>query len=156
MYFQFLKRDRIIDQTISQFMLGERGGIKNIVQFYNIWANQINDGMNILLVRYEDIHVDAMRELRRIVDFIGLQEIPDETLAEAVTYSSFERMQRMERGDVLHSFRMTPGDPRDPESYKIRKGLVGGHADYLQPAEIDAADTWIANNLSSIFGYHRT
>jgi len=153
MYFQFLKRDRIIDRTLSQFMLGERGGIKSVVEFYNMWGRQLDNGMNILLVRYEDMYADTLTELRRVVDFIGLQAIPDETLAEAVAYASFDRMQYMERADVLHSFRMTPGDPTDPESYKIRKGRVGGHTDYLEPADIAAADRWITDHLAPVFGY---
>lgn len=156
MYFQFLKRDRIINRGMADFLFGERGGIKSIVEFYNIWGQQLENGADVLLVRYEDMHLDAARELRRIVDFIGLEAIQDETLAEAARYASFDRMQHMEREDVLHSFRMTPGDPRDPESYKIRKGRVGGHADYLRPAEIEAADAWIASHLSPVFGYQRT
>lgn len=156
MYFQFLKRDRIINPGMLEFLFGEQGGIKSIVEFYNIWGNQIDNGANVLLVRYEDMHVDATRELRRIVAFLGLKAIPEETLAEAARYASFDRMQHMECQDVLHSFRMTPGDPCDPESYKIRKGRVGGYADYLRPAEIEAADAWIANHLAPVFGYQRT
>ena len=40
-------------------------------------------------------------------------------------------MKEMERNTVFKKRILQPGDPADGESYKVRKGKVGGHREYL-------------------------
>ena len=62
-------------------------------------------------------------------------------------------MKAMEKTNSFGTSRLKPADPRDPESYKVRKGKVGGFVDYLDPKEIKYCDEAIANHLSPIYGY---
>lgn len=62
-------------------------------------------------------------------------------------------MHRMERENRFASNRLRPGDPEDLESYKTRRGKVGGYRDCLSPASIDWIDRKIESELSDSFGY---
>ena len=44
-------------------------------------------------------------------------------------------------------------DPTDPETFKVRKGKVGGYVDYLDAKEIEYLDNKIEADLDPIFGY---
>jgi len=60
-------------------------------------------------------------------------------IEETVQRNSFERMQRRERdGSYLrYKNRLKPGDPRDINSYKVRRGKVGGYQDELSDSDIE-------------------
>jgi hypothetical protein len=106
----------------------------------------------LLLVRYEDLHADPSGQLRRIVDFLGLPAVSDETIAGAVAASTFDRMRDLEVSDSADSIRLRPGRAGDVDSFKTRQGQVGGHVDHL--AADDAA--WLggqADQLDPWYGY---
>ena len=74
-----------------------------------------------------------MGELKRLFEFAGITWVPDDALEEAVEFSSFDRMKRME---AENTHRFTHGswskrDPENPESFKVRRGKVGGYKEYL-------------------------
>jgi hypothetical protein len=46
-----------------------------------------------------------------------------------------------------------PADPDDPETFKVRKGKVGGYVDYLGEAEIEFLGRKIREELDPEFGY---
>jgi len=61
-------------------------------------------------------------------------------------------MRKLERDAAIGAYdRMKPGDRSDEESFKTRKGKVGGYREYLTADEIDAIDARIAANLSPFF-----
>ena len=41
--------------TIDEFVLGEFGGIRSIIKYYNIWLESWSDNNNRLTIRYEDM-----------------------------------------------------------------------------------------------------
>jgi hypothetical protein len=62
-------------------------------------------------------------------------------------------MRRLEEtGRIAHS-RMAPGDPNDPESFKTRRGEIGGYLGYLSPGQIASMDAYMAEHLDPVFGY---
>ena len=67
---------------------------------------------------------------------MDLPEVSMETIREAVTFGRFDNMRRLEQQNSLASERLQPANPDDPESYKTRRGRVGGFTDYLSPEEI--------------------
>ncbi len=46
-----------------------------------------------------------------------------------------------------------PGDHSDPESFKTRKGRVGGYADYLCGKEIEYMNAYLEKNLALFYCY---
>jgi len=153
MYFERSRRERAFDGSLREFLHEPRGSLETILAYYNVWAEQRTSVKDLCLVRYEDLQADAAGSLRRILAFIGLAGVSDADVAEAVEFASFENMRSMEVGDVLGSGRLRARDPRDGESYKTRKGKVGGYVDYLRPAEIAWVEARIRETLEPVYGY---
>jgi hypothetical protein len=49
--------------------------------------------------------------------------------------------------------RIVPGEASNPESFKVRRGKVGGYRDYLSPEQAAALDQLVSGRLSPAFGY---
>jgi hypothetical protein len=126
--------------------------VDTFIHFYNIWAMNRNIPESFMLIRYEDLHKNPACELRRVLDFLGLPDISDKIVREAVEYTRFERMQKLERQEAIKSPALTPGDKNDTESYKVRKGKVGGFTDYLDQSDSDYLNQKM-KELSSYYGY---
>lgn len=146
-------RKPVFEGEISEFIDRREGGFDTILAYYNIWANNCHVPRRFIIVRYEDLKIYPQDELRRILEFLGLQAIPEETIAEAVEFASFENMRRMEAEGKFQSGILNPADKTDQESYKTRKGAVGGFADCLSESEIESLNRRMQDRLSKIFGY---
>lgn len=152
LYFHKKNRDDAYNGTISEFIHEEVGGIDTLIKFYKIWERNRCIPKDFLLVRYEDIHKNPEKELRKILKFIGLEGIRNELIRKAVSFASFENMQRMERENRLGSFRLMPTNKADINSYKTRRGKVGGYVDYLSKDEINFLNRKIGTSLR-MYGY---
>jgi len=139
--------------TLSEFLDVEIGGFDTILRYYNIWERLRGVPKEFMLLRYEDMRAEPVRELRRVVDFLGLSAIPDAVLQEAVAYASFDNMHRIESGAEVQSFKLKPGDVSDKNSYKVRRGKVGGHRDELTPEQIARLDAKMAASFTAFYGY---
>lgn len=153
MYFQRTERERVEVGTMADFLDAHVGSLDTILEYYNIWAANRQQPRDFLLIRYEDLQGDATIELRRLLDFIGLRDVSDTNIAEAVEFSSFNNMRKMEMGGDFSSGRLRPGDRNKTESFKTRKGVVGGYVDYLEDAQIESIERRIAERLDSFFDY---
>ena len=153
MYFERSRRERAYDGTLSQFLHEQRGSLDTILAYYNVWAGARGIPSDLLVVRYEDLRRDTERELLRLLAFLGVQDISEATVQEAVRFASFENMRKMETSGAVGSGRLRPRDPNDPESFKTRRGKVGGFVDYLTPEEIEQVERRIRSGLDASFGY---
>ncbi len=67
---------------------------------------------------------------------------PDATIfQEALEFSRFENMQKLEAAGAFDSNILHPGDVRDPESFKVRRGKVGGYREYLSAEDQNLRQT---------------
>src|SRR5207249_9665213 len=61
---------------------------------------------------------------------------PDVSIFQAaLAFSEFENMKKMEAAGAFDSKILRPGDVRDPESFKVRRGKIGGYREYLSRSE---------------------
>jgi hypothetical protein len=104
-------------------------------------------------MRYEDMHADPYTHLRRAFDCVGVTGISDETIREAVEFARFENMRELELAGTGNRKMLTPGSPDDPESFKTRRGVVGGYRDYLSDELIDYINSRAAQELPQFYGY---
>ena len=148
-----IERVKPYDGDVSNYVYEPVGSLQTIINFYNIWAKNRHVPQSFLLVRYEDLVENTVEELKKVLEFIGLYSVSDETIAKTVGLASLENMKAMEKTNRFETSRLQPADPSDPESYKVRKGKVGGFVDYLDPKEIKYCDEAIANHLSPIYRY---
>ncbi len=164
-YFEFKKRavlfgassaknqSPLTTSELSEFIFQPRGGFDTILKYYNIWAENRHVPKDFLLVRYEDVHRSPEAELQRVLNFLGLHEVPQDIVRAAVQYASFENMRRMEAEGRFESSMLKPGDQKDEESYKTRRGEISGYKRYLKDSEIEVLNQKMRTQLSSFFGY---
>jgi hypothetical protein len=154
-YFQASKRKRVFEGELSEFLRSPVGSIDTIVAFYNTWARERRVPLAFQMVKYESLHANPEMALRGILKFIGLDQIQDASISQAVAFASFENMRRLEvKGEVGGSrLVLRPADKDDPESYKTRRGKTGGYRDYLSASDIEYLDSRISNELDPCYEY---
>jgi hypothetical protein len=153
LYHQMRDRRRVYDGTVSAFVREPVGGFDSLLRFYDAWAGALDELDDVLVVRYEDLHLDAGAELRRVLSFVGLEDVDDGLVDDAVRYGSFEHMRQLEEDDELGSDKLRPVRKGDADSYKTRRGEVGGHRQELTPDDIGFLDAAMAASRAGRFGY---
>jgi hypothetical protein len=147
------------DQEVSlyEFVAEHPAGLERVIEFMNGWARELGKLREVLIVRYEDMRADPARELARMAEFAGTPGTPDQ-IAEAVRFASFENMRKLEQGRVfwLAGGRMKAGDKSNPQSFKVRRGKVGGWRGDFSEAEVAAIDRMVDTRLEPYFGYTRS
>lgn len=154
-YFQKTKRNYNFEGDLRDYVYEPVGSIETNIEFYNIWARNRQVPSDFLLMTYEDMHADAERELRRAVDFIGLEGVSDEIIARAVEFCRFDNMRKLESSNALGSRAMAPRDAADESTYKTREGRTGGYVDHLDPEEIAHIDALIDRKLDPLYAVYR-
>ena len=139
--------------SIWDFVLDEKAGVPRIVDYFNGWAQAIPLLQDVLIVRYEDMRSDPEQALKEILDFTGMPTSPEEISA-AVEFARYDNMKKMEQTKFFRSSgaRVKPGDRDNPESFKVRKGKVGGYRDHFTDEQCAHLEQ-LAAGLDPIFGY---
>lgn len=152
-YFQMTRRDKRFEGDIDAFLDCRRGSVDTMIRFHEIWYENRGVPADLLVVRYEDLHADAALELRRALAFVGVQDVSDRTIQEAVQFSSFGNMREMEAAGSGAGRRLRPADAADPESFKTRRGVVGGFVNYLGSAAIETIERKVrASDCPFVYG----
>ncbi|MEX1081491.1 MAG: sulfotransferase domain-containing protein [Halofilum sp. (in: g-proteobacteria)] len=154
-YFQKLKRNYNYEGSMQEYLKERRGGVESIVEFYNIWADQISVPDDFLLVTYEDLHADTAGELRRVLQFVGLPEVGDDAIVQAVESCSFNRMRELEANNVYRTGALSARDRSDLNSYKTREGRVGGYSRHLDEPSVAEIDGMIDAQLDTMYERYR-
>lgn len=148
-YFQRTRREGdSYNGTLGDFLSEEVGSVRTCLEFWNIWHAQQHVPADFLLTSYERLTADTPGELSRIMRFCGLTQAVDPAAVEtAVAFARFGAMRAMERDDVFRSEKLRPSDPGDVESYKTRRGVVGGFRDYLTEEQADDVGALVRGHL---------
>jgi hypothetical protein len=128
-------------------------GIGQIVRTMNDWLAEFGDRPNVTLVRYEDLRSRPAQEFGRVLAAIGEQQVSQEYLDAALRFSEFSNMKKLEAAGAFDSKILQPRDMNDPESFNVRRGRIGGYADYLGTSDIQYANEAISA-LDRRFGYN--
>ncbi len=160
LFFQLMKRSRKKDirnrknMILMDLIVGEGSRMPRIVQVMNDWRKRLESHSGCLWISYEDLNVNHLREFVEVLRHIGFDIINEDLAAEAIEFSKFENMKKMEAEDQLKTNILRPGDPYDPDSFKVRKGEVGGYVNYFSDDELPLLDRSIAG-LDPFYGYNK-
>lgn len=149
-YFQTTKRLGGYDGTISDFVRDPHHGIEKIIRFNMEWLARGAELGRFHAVTYEDLKADTVGALAVIIGFVGAERQAEEITA-VVDEAAFEKMQARERsGELAERYGriLAPGDSSDPQSFKVREGIVGGFRKHLN--EDDVA---FCNDVLARLGY---
>jgi hypothetical protein len=157
LYLQMTRRDpnapvELKQRTVGEMLRDGRFGVPAIINAMNDWINEFSGRDSFTLVRYEALRASPADHFRDLLAVLGEAE-PDATnFQEALEFSRFENMQKLEAAGAFDSNILHPGDVRDPESFKVRRGKVGGYREYLS-AEDQQFAAEAMTELDRRFGY---
>jgi len=163
-YFQVTLREKEkwnFDGSMSEFIRDEKFGINDIINFYNVWFQNLQGHQDFMFLKYEDMKKNIMHELHCICSFLGIN-LGRSILKQIVEYSSFENMRKMdldEKDNLLSGcealggklYNQYQGQEKE-EAMKIRRGIVGGYVDYLNEKDIAYINERL-KNLHFFYGY---
>ncbi len=151
-FHQTKRRADPYERSLAEFLREPNGSLDTIIAFYNVWAAQRHVPAAFHLLRYEDLKADTEGALRQVLDFLGADGISDRAVRRAVEFASFERSQQREREQKLDLKALRAWDPDDEDSFKARRGVVGGYVDYLSDEQIAEMNQRLAS-LNPLYGY---
>lgn len=132
-------------------------GLKRIVHFYNIWADRFDRSTCRLIVSYEDLHASPVETANRVFAAIFGVAAATASVEAALRNATFARMKEIERasfyGPAGGQKRLRPYDVNDPNSYKVRKGRVGGYVSELDDTTRQFASDLLRSALHKAYAY---
>jgi hypothetical protein len=157
-YFHFVKRtkpykrelenmDRKGDLPIFEFVMESPKGLPEIIEYLNDWVGRLEGREDGFIVSYEALRARPEENLAKICDFLGF-DFSENEIRKAVEFGSFEKMQEAERTGFFDNSRLKPGDPDDPESFKVRRAVVGGFQDYFSLDELERINGLVQEKLT--------
>src|SRR5438477_7736891 len=157
LYVQMTRRDlgapaQFKRKTVSELLRDKKFGIRAIVRTMNAWLNEFSGRDDFTIIRYESLREAPAGNFRTLLALLG-ETTPDMSIfQEALDFSRFDNMQKLEAAGAFDSKILRPGDVRDPESFKVRRGKIGGYREYLSTED----QKYAAEALSKLdfgFGY---
>jgi len=157
LYVQMTRRDpgasaEFKRKTVSELLRDKKFGIRAIVRTMNAWLNEFSGRDDFTIIRYESLRESPAESFRALLGVLG-EITPDMSIfQDALDFSRFDNMQKLEAAGAFDSKILRPGDVRDPESFKVRRGKIGGYREYLSTEDqLHAANA--LTKLDSRFGY---
>ena len=157
LYLQITRRDpnaplELRQKSVSEMLRDKRFGVRAIVQTMNDWMNEFSGRENFTLIQYEALRASPAEHFRDLLALLGEPMANTPIFDEALEFSRFENMQKLEAAGAFDSKILHPGNVRDPESFKVRRGKVGGYREYLSSEDQAYAASALAE-LDVRFGY---
>lgn len=158
LFFHFCKRatlkerlafgipEDIESRGIYDFVMNPEWGLPRILAFESFWRSSLESHPDSLVLHYEQLREDTVRYLAKVMTFVGA-DATEEELNAAVSFGSFENMRKLESHMALKSGVLTPGNAADTDSFKVRKGKIGGYRDYFSPDEIREIDIMVKDRV---------
>ena len=158
LYVQITRRDpgapvALKQKTISQLLRDERFGIRAIITTMNDWMNEFAGRDDFTIIRYESLRASPSENFRALLEALGEGAPEMSILQDALEFSRFDNMQKMEAAGAFDSKILRAGDVSDPESFKVRRGKIGGYQEYLS-AEDRSYAAEALRKLDPRFGYN--
>ena len=156
LYFQNtrrVKQKQAFHGDISTMLQDPLLGVDTVIRTMNGWLREWGErNEGFLLSRYEDWQAEPDRYFGEIIAFLGDGAVDRPRLQQAIDESRFDKMQQRERSGAEGPSAVRPGNPDDPESFKARKGKVGGYREYLSDGDIAVIERAMTH-LDTRFGY---
>lgn len=153
-FFHKTERSRKTDIGLDEFVRHPRWGIEGLVAILNRWRIRFADRPHCHWMSYEGLHRDPQGELLRLLASLGARSSPT-VVAQAVEAARFDRMKAAEAAGESSDARLRAADLSRPDSFKVRRGRVGGYRDDLGPDAIAYVDAAVAR-LDPFYGYGPT
>lgn len=150
-YHHLTRRNDLYDKSLSSF-IREPYTLQKHITYLNQWAQQMEERPDkFLLLRYEDMQHNTAKELRRVVDFLGIPA-SDDLIQQAVQFGSVDNMRSLEKQNAFADYRLKAKSAHH-NSRKVRKAKVGGYKEELEETDISYINEKIGQRLTPRFRY---
>ncbi len=167
-FFQFTKRqsahkqeliNHFIEHPIDrhaismwEFVRHSDIGLPFLIDYLNTWEKNLKQLEHSRIIRYEDLRSETNRTLKIVTEVMG-ESFTDEEIQEAVDFGSFDNLRKLESKGFFRRGGMNLRNPDDPNTFKVRRGKVGGYRDYFTPEQVAEIEALLVERLSPTFGY---
>jgi hypothetical protein len=137
-FHQSTKRADEFSGGITDYVRSPFFGIEKIARFNLLWTQYAIEHRNAAVTTYEWLRADTIGEMARLLQFFG-RRAPRDRVAAVVAKNEFKKMQERERSGELakrYGSIVAPADPSDPSTFKVRRGIVGGHKEELSSDDL--------------------
>lgn len=132
---------------VTEFVTGTRSPVGSWGENVASWLATRGSAPRFLLLRYEDLLSETVRELEKVARFLGIHAT-SKHLAEAANRSSADNMRRLEQ---MQSIRRTPKTARKTESISFPSPEGGWRTALPKAAVSEIESAW--GPLMSALGY---
>lgn len=127
--------------SLSEMIRSPRFGVDRTVDILNHWLEEWRGSDRCLIWSYEESRKDPRSSFVDVLNFLGCGPVDEELLEISLDFADFDNMRAMEADNRFDRKMLQPGDPSDPESFKVRRGVVGGFVDYLSDDDARRIET---------------
>ena len=130
---------------LAQFIRDPHHGLEKILVFNLAWIDHCSSSANSnRTLSYEALRANTVDGLTALVTtYLPSRRVSRRRIRREVEHASFDRMQQQEKQGVFarrYDKALTPGDPDNQDSFKVRRGKIGGFTDYFSEQDLDFAD----------------
>ena len=146
-----LRRKRYA-KRISEFIRDNNYGIEKVINYCNTWINNKSKFNQFKLITYEEMKSNTFDTMKSVTEYLNLN-CGDKIIKDAVEYSKFENMKKIESGNGGTNYlKHYKGNFRENksggDSNRVRKGKIGGFVDYLDETDV----TFVNDKLNNLDG----
>ena len=133
-YFHITRRFLMnYDGGLPVFLRDPRNGLEKCIQFNLYMKEEFNHPKDkIDFISYDQLHNSPKEALSKVLNLFQVER-SEEDIYSSVKNSSVEIM-KVEELKINRKLKLTR--PEDPESFKTRRGIMGGYVDYLSEEDI--------------------
>ncbi|MEO8892439.1 MAG: sulfotransferase domain-containing protein [Coleofasciculaceae cyanobacterium] len=143
--FKIISKDTSFADYLTMFNQGIFDNASPWGNYIETWLK--NAPEEFLLIKYEDLKTDVVKELTKIIKFAGLP-VNEDAVLEAVNASSFEKMKIHEQSGKLYD-ELEKTDLSIPH---VRQGKVGSYKDYFDDEMLKKFNDYHGSALAKL-GY---
>ncbi len=136
-YHQATKRIGAYEGSIGDFIRDPRYGVEKVARYNAMWLDTLGRRDRAAIVTYESLQRDTANQVERLARFLRL-DADRARIEDVVRACSFDAMKRDQRGGrfaARYRSKISPVDPAEPDSFKVRRGKIGGYRDELAPED---------------------
>jgi hypothetical protein len=130
-------------------------GLPALIDYLNTWERNVTRMRRHTIVRYEDLRRAPHTALRQVLTLLD-PTFSDADIERAVAFGSFENLRTLEQSGFFSRGGLALQNPDDPETFKVRRGKIGGYRDYFSAEQIAEMDALVDARLSPTLGYTTT
>lgn len=140
------------EMSLFDFVMQAPPGLPAICDYLNLWHRELAGWHAVHRLSYESLRAHPEAEMAGLCRFVGA-DFDAEEIADAVAFASFEALKTKEKDDFFNNSRLRAKNSEDPDSFKVRRGKVGGYRDYFDAEQIAKIDAFVAERLDPGLGY---